>query len=94
MPNGARRRARAGRTAPIVAELPEPVDCAASSHALQYAQPQPSALPGALARTGAGISLGSALIASGIAAQAGQAANDPLAPIRRMSQAEKIALFS
>jgi hypothetical protein len=41
-----------------------------------------------------GSSLGSSLIASGIVRKPAAAASDPLAPIRRMSQAEKIALFS
>ena len=45
-------------------------------------------------RTGAEISLGSSIIASGIVRRPVVAANDPLAPIRRMSQAEKIAFFS
>lgn len=39
-------------------------------------------------------SLGSALIANGILRRPSVPANDPLAPIRRMSQAEKIAFFS
>jgi hypothetical protein len=39
-------------------------------------------------------SLGSALIANGILRKPTVPANDPLAPIRRMSQAEKIAFFS
>jgi hypothetical protein len=39
------------------------------------------------------VSLGSSLIASGLVRKP-IAANDPLAPIRRMSQAEKIAFFS
>ncbi len=39
-------------------------------------------------------SLGSTLIASGIVRKPDPAGSDPLAPIRRMSQAEKIALFS
>jgi hypothetical protein len=39
-------------------------------------------------------SLGSSLIASGILRKPKIPANDPLAPIRRMSQAEKIAFFS
>ncbi len=38
--------------------------------------------------------LGSTLVASGIVRRPHTAASDPLAPIRRMSQAEKIALFS
>ncbi|MGY2989871.1 hypothetical protein [Bradyrhizobium sp. USDA 4508] len=40
------------------------------------------------------ISLGSTIIASGLLKRPTVAANDPLAPIRRMSQAEKIAFFS
>ena len=40
------------------------------------------------------MSLGSTLIASGVVRKPVAAANDPLAPIRRMSQAEKIAFFS
>ncbi len=40
------------------------------------------------------VSLGSTIIASGIVKKPFAAANDPLAPIRRMSQAEKIAFFS
>jgi len=39
-------------------------------------------------------SIGSALLANGFLEQHRAPANDPLAPIRRMSQAEKIALFS
>ena len=40
------------------------------------------------------VSLGSTIIASGLVRRPNTAANDPLAPIRRMSQAEKIAFFS
>jgi hypothetical protein len=39
-------------------------------------------------------SLGAALIANGIVRRPQASASDPLAPIRRMSQAEKIAFFS
>jgi hypothetical protein len=39
-------------------------------------------------------SLGSALIANGILRKPASSGSDPLAPIRRMSQAEKIAFFS
>jgi hypothetical protein len=39
-------------------------------------------------------SLGSTLIANGIVRRPNASASDPLAPIRRMSQAEKIAFFS
>jgi hypothetical protein len=41
-----------------------------------------------------GPSLGSTLLASGILQRPRASASDPLAPIRRMSQAEKIAFFS
>ncbi len=40
------------------------------------------------------VSVGAAVIASGILNKPARPANDPLAPIRRMSQAEKIAFFS
>jgi hypothetical protein len=40
------------------------------------------------------VSLGATLIANGIARRPHAPASDPLAPIRRMSQAEKIAFFS
>ena len=39
-------------------------------------------------------SLGESLIASGIIARPATPRSDPLAPIRRMSQAEKVAFFS
>lgn len=53
-------------------------------------EPGPAAeLPGP-----ADVSLGASLIASGIVAQPAEPRLDPLAPIRRMSQAEKIAFFS
>ena len=53
-------------------------------------QPSPPVAPEPAAEP----SLGSSLIASGILRKRNIAANDPLAPIRRMSQAEKIAFFS
>jgi hypothetical protein len=40
------------------------------------------------------ISLGSTIIANGLVRRPSPVANDPLAPIRRMSQTEKIAFFS
>ena len=40
------------------------------------------------------VSLGSSIIASGMLSKPRVPANDPLAPIRRMSQAERIAFFS
>jgi hypothetical protein len=53
-------------------------------------EPGPAAeLPGP-----ADLSLGASLIASGIVAKPDEPRIDPLGPIRRMSQAEKIAFFS
>ena len=63
----------------IVAERPEPMAAPAEPPAVQHSI-QPS--------------LGSALIATGIVRRPNASVADPLAPIRRMSQAEKIALFS
>src|SRR5205085_12117255 len=54
--------------------------------------PQPVAEPPREAS--AELSLGSTIIASGIFRKPNISANDPLAPIRRMSQTEKIAFFS
>ena len=54
--------------------------------------PQPVAEPPREAS--AELSLGSTIIASGILRKPNVSANDPLAPIRRMSQTEKIAFFS
>ncbi|GKQ53057.1 hypothetical protein [Bradyrhizobium sp. Ce-3] len=56
----------------------------------------PAPLPPAAeaATPAAEISLGSTIIASGLLKKPSAAANDPLAPIRRMSQAERIAFFS
>jgi hypothetical protein len=70
----------------IVAEAPEPV---AASLAMP---PQPVAE--AVAAPAMEVSLGSSIIASGMLSKPAKAANDPLAPIRRMSQVEKIAFFS
>jgi hypothetical protein len=55
--------------------------------------PQPQFLPERAPSVAPEPSLGSTLIASGIL-QRPKPPSDPLAPIRRMSQAEKIALFS
>lgn len=46
------------------------------------------------AATAAPTSLGASLIANGIIARPASPRSDPLAPIRRMSQAEKVAFFS
>jgi hypothetical protein len=71
----------------IVAQMPEPVAAPEPPPSIQpFLQPsqQPSQQP----------SLGATLIASGIVRRPHAAESDPLAPIRRMSQAEKIAFFS
>ncbi|WP_213742558.1 hypothetical protein [Bradyrhizobium sp. dw_411] len=65
----------------VVAERPQPVIAAA---------PQPVQEPRPLPEP----SLGSSLIASGLVRGHAASKPDPLAAIRRMSQAEKIALFS
>lgn len=52
--------------------------------------PMPSPLSTSLSET----SLGATILASGILQRPRAPANDPLAPIRRMTQAEKIAFFS
>ena len=95
----AAEQARLAEPAPIapaiVAEAPKPVAAPAPppppvQQAVQL--PTPAAAP-APAPT-VEVSLGSSLIASGMLRKPVTPANDPLAPIRRMSQAEKIAFFS
>ena len=71
----------------IVAEWTEPIAALAEPPAVQHSI-QPSLQP-SLER-----SLGSTLIANGTVRRPYASVADPLAPIRRMSQAEKIALFS
>ncbi len=68
---------------PIIAEPAEPVAEMPAQAAVEAA-PEPAIE----------MSLGSSIIASGMLRKQNVAANDPLAPIRRMSQAEKIAFFS
>ena len=74
--------------APIVAKPPEPV----AAPVIQA--PPPPQAPAPVPAPAVEMSLGSSLIASGMLKKPVTAANDPLAPIRRMSQAEKIAFFS
>ncbi|MFL6816201.1 MAG: hypothetical protein ACJ8EK_19445 [Bradyrhizobium sp.] len=62
----------------VVFQIPEPI----------AAQAEPAVKPPIRP------SLGSTLLANGIVRKSNPAASDPLAPIRRMSQAEKIAFFS
>ena len=75
----------------IVAEYPEPAAAPAQPPTIQP-WPQPSVQPSV--QPSLQPSLGSTLIANGIVRRPAAAKSDPLAPIRRMSQAEKIAFFS
>jgi hypothetical protein len=71
----------------VVAKSPEPTAAPTEPPALLtllQRSPQPFRQP----------SLGSSLIANGIVRKPQATPSDPLAPIRRMSQAEKIAFFS
>jgi hypothetical protein len=74
----------------IIADLPEPVATPVEPPVQLAPQPVAEAAP----EPPREISLGSSIIASGLVRRPMVAANDPLAPIRRMSQAEKIAFFS
>jgi hypothetical protein len=74
----------------IVAQAPEPVAAPMAPPVELPPQPAIEAAP----EPPLEISLGSSIIASGLVRRPVVAANDPLAPIRRMSQAEKIAFFS
>jgi hypothetical protein len=75
-----------------VAQLPEPM--AAPIEPPAQPTPPPVVHTETSPEPGREISLGSSIFASGIVRRPAVAANDPLAPIRRMSQAEKIAFFS
>ncbi|WOH79439.1 hypothetical protein RX327_26665 [Bradyrhizobium sp. BEA-2-5] len=72
---------------------PPPVAVAPIAETLVMPPPLPPAVEPAPAPA-AEISLGSTILASGILQKPRAPANDPLAPIRRMTQAEKIAFFS
>ncbi len=77
-----------------VSELP-PADSesfAARPEPMVAPEPPPTIQPSI--RPSPEISLGSTLIANGIVRRPHAAMSDALAPIRRMSQAEKIAFFS
>jgi hypothetical protein len=71
----------------ICAAEPDPIEPVVAAQAEQPASaPKPAPTPQP--------SLGASLIANGIVMRPSTSAVDPLAPIRRMSQAEKIAFFS
>jgi hypothetical protein len=87
-------QAHPAEPAPIVpamtAKAAEPVAAPLAQAVIQASPPPPATVPAPAVE----MSLGSSLIASGLLKKPMTAANDPLAPIRRMSQAEKIAFFS
>ncbi len=83
----------------VVARQPEPPATPAIAPSLQPSfQPSPQASPQASREASPEPSpepsLGSTLIANGILRRPNVSGPDPLAPIRRLSQAEKIAFFS
>lgn len=73
---------------------PALVAAAAVAEAPAAVPPPPAPAVEAAPAPAAEVSLGSTIIASGLLKKPNVAANDPLAPIRRMSQAEKMAFFS
>ncbi|MDA9493480.1 hypothetical protein [Bradyrhizobium sp. CCBAU 11361] len=75
-----------------VMEQPAPAMAATASFAAAPAAPLP--MPSPLSASLPESSLGASILASGILQKPRAPANDPLAPIRRMTQAEKIAFFS
>lgn len=72
----------------------EPITGAVAQGAEIALEPAPQTPPSAAPESPVEPSLGAAIIAEGIVPQPKLPAPDPLAPIRRMSQAEKIAFFS
>lgn len=82
----------ADAVAPGVAQIAAPV--APPVQPETVAATATEAAPAATQIDEAEVSIGSAILASGILSKPTRPANDPLAPIRRMSQAEKIAFFS
>lgn len=79
-----------------VMEQPAPAMAATATYGASLATtlPMPSPLPASLPASSPEPSLGATILASGILQKPRAAANDPMAPIRRMTQAEKIAFFS
>lgn len=74
----------------IAVEEPEPAAAEAEMSVEMPVETQPAAV----AASAVEMSLGSSILASGLLSKPAKPANDPLAPIRRMSQVEKIAFFS
>jgi len=78
--------------AAAMVEQPQAIQASPRPAAKPLREPSPEPRPPREAP--AELSLGSTIIESGILRRPNIPANDPLAPIRRMSQTEKIALFS
>jgi hypothetical protein len=78
----------------IIAQTPEPMIAPAAITPIIEASLQPALEASPEPEPSPEPSLGSALIASGILQKPSASGSDPLAPIRRMSQAEKVAFFS
>lgn len=76
-----------------VMEQPAPAMAATATYGASPATTLPMPSP-TLSASSPEPSLGATILASGILQKPRAAANDPLAPIRRMTQAEKIAFFS
>jgi hypothetical protein len=83
---------------PVELIAPPPVEAApaasAPEPAAEPAMQAPLATPEPSPPVGPTPSLGATLLATGLVTRSKAPANDPLAPIRRMTQAEKIAFFS
>ncbi|MBY0382855.1 MAG: hypothetical protein K2W78_13160 [Xanthobacteraceae bacterium] len=82
---------------PVAAEImqePEPAITPEPAVEAAIALPEPTHPPASDAAPAQAASLGESLIAQGLVKRPLSGRTDPLAPIRRMSQAEKIAFFS
>lgn len=79
---------------PVQEAVQSPLPPAPAPAPVAVAAPAPVSAPAPTPAPAAEISLGASIIASGMLRRPATAANDPLAPIRRMSQAEKLAFFS
>jgi hypothetical protein len=90
----AAEQARLAEPAPVEPKIVAIAPAASLPMIKQAVQPPPPRLVEPAPVAVVEVSLGSTLIASGMLRKPAIAANDPLAPIRRMSQTEKIAFFS
>jgi hypothetical protein len=84
----------AAHIAATTVEPTSPADAAPASVTMTETMVETTTAGTTTAESTAATSLGASLIASGIVARPAPARSDPLAAIRRMSQAEKVAFFS